>query len=66
MPFRVNVELKNGAVCRMGKKAFNAFLSLDEVTRFKRSDGWVNVKHARLRDFRKICDYRCPDRRNIF
>jgi hypothetical protein len=66
MPFRVNVELKNGAVCRMGKKAFNVFLSLDEVTRFKRSDGWVNVKNASMRDFRKIYDYRFPDRRDIF
>ena len=44
MPYRVNVELKDGAVCQMAKKAFNVFLSLDKVARFKRSNGWIDVE----------------------
>lgn len=53
MPFKVNVELKDGAVCQMAKHAFNVFLSLDKVTRFKRSDGWVVVGKDHLRDLEK-------------
>jgi len=66
MPNQINVELKNGAVCRMGKKAFNVFLSLDKVTKFKRTDGWVDVDKDALRDLGKNSDYRFPDRRGDF
>lgn len=37
------VELKDGKVCQMVRKAFNVFLSFDKVAKFKRSDGWVVV-----------------------
>ena len=43
MPMKVDVELKNGAVCQMAKQAFNVFLSLDRVVRFRRSEGWIVV-----------------------
>jgi len=66
MPNKVKVELKNGTVCRMGKKAFNVFLSLDEVTKFERTDGWVDVDTDTLRDLGKNSDYRFPDRRGGF
>ena len=57
MPLRVNVELKDGAVCLMGKKAFNVFLSLDRVAKFKRADGWIVVEKGPLRDLKKDNDY---------
>jgi hypothetical protein len=57
MPFRVNVELKDGAVCLMAKKAFNVFLSLDRVVKFKRADGWIVVGKDQLRDLEKGNDY---------
>jgi len=49
MPFKVNVELKDGAVCQMAKKSFNIFLSLDRVSKFKRSSGWVIVGKDQMR-----------------
>ena len=66
MPNKVEVELKDGTVCHMGKKAFNVFLSLDEVTKFRRTDGWVDVDKGVLRDLEKNSDYRYPDRRGDF
>lgn len=66
MPDKLKVELKNGTVCRMGKKAFNVFLSLDEVTKFRRTDGWVDVDKDKMRDLRKNSDGRFPDRRGGF
>lgn len=57
MPLKVNVELKDGAVCKMAKKSFNFFLSLDRVARFKRSDGWIEVDKGPLRDLEKVSDY---------
>jgi len=66
MPDKLKVELKNGTVCRMGKKAFNVFLSLDEVTKFRRTDGWVDVDKDTMRDLTKNSDCRFPDRRGGF
>jgi len=57
MPFRVNVELKDGAVCMMAKESLNVFLSLDRVAKFKRTNGWVVVGKDPLRDLEKINDY---------
>ena len=54
---KVNVELKDGAVCEMAEKAFNVFLSLDRVARFRRSDGWVIVGQDPMRDLGKENDY---------
>ena len=65
MPYRVNVELKDGAVCQMAKKAFNVFLSLDKVARFKRSNGWIDVEKDTMRDSNRESDYPLfADRRN--
>ena len=57
MSMKVDVELKNGAVCQMAKQAFNVFLSLDRVVRFRRSDGWIVVGKDPLRDMQKDNDY---------
>lgn len=57
MPLRVNVELKDGAICMMAKKSLNTFLSLDRVATFKRASGWVVVGKDQLRDSEKINDY---------
>ena len=57
MRVQVNVELKDGSVCQMAKQAFNVFLSLDKVLKFKRSDGWVVVGTDQMRDPDKVNDY---------
>ena len=57
MPYKVNVELEDGAVCQMAKKSFNIFLSLGRVTKFKRSNGWVVVGKDQMRDLEKNSDY---------
>ena len=57
MSSKVDVELKNGAVCQMAKQAFNVFLSLEKVVRFRRSDGWIVVDKGPLRDMEKEDDY---------
>lgn len=57
MPLHVNVELKDGAVCMMAKKAFNVFLALDTVVRFKREDGWAVIGQTELRDLAKNNNY---------
>ena len=49
MGLKINTELKDGAVCEMSKTAFNVFLSLDKVVKFKRSDRWVSVEDVSLR-----------------
>lgn len=66
MPDKIKVKLKNGTVCHMGKKAFNVFLSLNEVTKFRRTDGWVDIGKDTLRDLEKSNDFRYPDRRGGF
>ena len=57
MPFRVNVELKNGSVCLMTKKSLNIFLGFDSVAKIKRKSGWVVVGKDQLRDLDKENDY---------
>jgi hypothetical protein len=57
MSLKVNVELKDGAICEMARKSFNVFLSLDRVAKFKRSDGWMVVGKDPLRDLEKVSDY---------
>ena len=66
MRLHVNVELKDGSVCMMAKKAFNVFLSLDRVAKFKRANGWVVVGKDELRDLEKANDYpSVADRRTV-
>ena len=66
MPLRIDVELKDGSVCLMAKKAFNVFLSLDKVAKFKRSDGWIVVGKDPLRDLEKDNDYPLVAERRAF
>lgn len=67
MPLRIDVELKDGAVCLMGKKAFNVFLSLDKVAKFKRSNGWIDVGEGPQRDLGKDRDFNFfAERRGFF
>jgi hypothetical protein len=57
MPFKVNVELKDGSVCLMTKRSLNLFLSFDNVAKFKRENGWVVVGEDQLRDVEKDNSY---------
>ena len=57
MSMKVDVELNDGAVCQMAKQAFNVFLSLDRVVKFRRSDGWIVVGTDPLRDPEKGDNY---------
>ena len=66
MPLRIDVELKDGSVCLMAKKAFNVFLSLDKVAKFKRSNGWIVVGEGPLRDLGKDRDYTLFAERRAF
>jgi len=59
------VELKEGTSCRMAKTALRVFLAHGEVTRFKRSDGWVVVGKDRLRDPKNDCTYDGVERREV-
>jgi hypothetical protein len=66
MSSKVDVELKDGAVCQMAKQAFNVFLSLEKVVRFRRSDGWIIVSKGPLRDLEKDNNYPAlADRRAV-
>jgi hypothetical protein len=67
MSLKVDVELKDGATCQMANKAFNIFLALGKVAKFKRSDGWIIVGKGPLRDLDKTNDYPLfADRRTAF
>ncbi len=66
MPLRFNVELRDGSVCPMSTKAFNIFLALDKVARFKRSGGWVVVGQDPLRDLEKVNSYPSVAERRAF
>lgn len=57
MPYRVNVELKDGSICMMSKKSLNLFLSFDRVARIKRKNGWAVVGIDQLRDLEKDNNY---------
>ena len=39
----IEVIMTDGKKCRMAPKAFNLFLSLNRILKFKRSDGWATV-----------------------
>jgi hypothetical protein len=57
MSLHINVELKDGSVCLMAKKAFNVFLALDRVARFRRAEKWVVVGKDPLRDLTRNDNY---------
>jgi hypothetical protein len=61
----IKVEMNDGTLCRMAPKALNLFLARDEVSRFKRSDGWAVVGVDKLRDPKKIHAFDGADRRLV-
>lgn len=62
----IRVELMDGTICRMAKKAFNIFLSQDKIIRFERSDGWVIIGKDPLRNPDRNMSYGGPERREVF
>ena len=60
----VRVELKDGTICRMAKKAFCVFLAKDKIVRFERSDGWAFVGEDTLRALDDYCNFTGPERRH--
>ena len=50
----IKVELKDGTICQMVPKALDLLLKHEEVSKFKRSDGWAVVGRDPLR--KKIRD----------
>ena len=59
----IRVELKDGTICRMAKKAFSLFLAQDKVVKFERSDGWVFVSKDTLRAIDDTCNFTGSERR---
>jgi len=59
----VRVELDDGTICRMAKKAFYIFLAQGKVIRFERSDGWVLAGKNTLRSVDDSCHFTGSDRR---
>ena len=59
----VVVEMKDGTICRMVKKAFNLFLSRNRIARFKRAGQWVDVSQIVLRGADDLEPYDGDDRR---
>jgi len=59
----IRVELKDGAICCMAKKAFYIFLAQSKVVKFERSDGWVSPDEVPVRDMLGAGKYSGPERR---
>lgn len=49
----IKVEMNDGTLCRMAPRALDMFLARDEVSRFKRSDGWAVVGMDHMRASKK-------------
>ncbi len=62
----IRVELKDGVICRMAKKAFNLFLAQNKILKFERSDGWVHVEIDSLRQPAPSRTYNGEERRYSF
>jgi len=60
----VRVELKDGTICRMAKKAFYLFLAQDKIVRFERSDGWALAGKDTLRALDDSCNFTGYERRH--
>ena len=59
----IRVELKDGSICCMAKKAFYIFLGKNKVVKFERSDGWVAVGAVPVRNMLGADSYNGPERR---
>jgi len=59
----IRVEMKDGEVCCMAKKAFDFFLTQNKIAKFERSDGWVTVGEVPLRDMTRSRPYDGIERR---
>ena len=59
----MKVEMNDGVLCRMAPRALDMFLARGEVSRFKRSDGWVVVGVDHLRDPKKSHAFDGAERR---
>ena len=59
----IKVEMKGGTLCRMAPRAFDMFLARNEVSRFKRSDGWAVVGVDPLRTPKKSHAFDGAERR---
>ena len=59
----IRVELKDGTICRMAKKAFYIFLAQNKVVKFERSDGWVAVGEVPVRNMLGADSYNGQERR---
>ena len=59
----IRVELKDGSICCMAKKAFYIFLAQNKVVKFERSDGWVSAEEVPARDMLGADSYNGPERR---
>ena len=61
----IKVEMNDGTLCRMAPKALDMFLARDEVSRFKRSDGWAVVGVDPLRNPKKRHAFDGAERRLV-
>ncbi len=59
----IRVEMSDGSICRMAKKAFNMFLTQGKILKFERSDGWVTIGKDMLRDMNPGNNYSGAERR---
>ena len=53
----IRVEMKDGKICYLPKKALNFFLTQNKIAKFERSDGWAIVGEAPLRDMTRSRSY---------
>ena len=57
------VELKDGSICWIAKRALQVFLSSEEISKFQRSGGWFVVGKDKLRTMRDDISYDGVERR---
>lgn len=60
----VKVELIDGKTCQVAHKALDLLLEHNEVSRFKRSNGWAVIGRDPLRNMNKGLVYSVPERRS--
>lgn len=59
----IQVELKDGTLCRVVPKGLDLLLRRDLVKRFRRSSGWAVVGRDPIRYPDKRVEYSGPERR---